>query len=81
MRQTVADGKANDGELTGADGDTGTPAMKLQTDIRPKRQADVVALGVFETKHLAQAKQLDTLFERQEVKSDIPDNTSPEVVG
>jgi transposase InsO family protein len=29
-----------------------------------------------ETKHLAQAKQLDTLFEWQKSKSDIPDNTS-----
>jgi transposase InsO family protein len=29
-----------------------------------------------ETKHLAQAKQLDTLFEWQQPKSDIPDNTS-----
>jgi hypothetical protein len=34
-----------------------------------------------ETKHVAQAKQLDTLFEWQAVKSDIPNNTSPEVVG
>jgi transposase InsO family protein len=34
-----------------------------------------------ETKHLAQAKQLDTLFEWQEVKSDIPDNQPSEVVG
>lgn len=34
-----------------------------------------------ETKHLAQAKQLDTLFEWQEVKSDIPDNNPLEVVG
>lgn len=34
-----------------------------------------------ETKHLAQAKQLDTLFEWQEVKSDIPDNSPLEVVG
>jgi hypothetical protein len=30
---------------------------------------------------LAQAKQLDTLFEWQEVKSDIPDNQPSEVVG
>jgi transposase InsO family protein len=34
-----------------------------------------------ETKHLAQAKQLDTLFEWQEPKSDIPDNQLSEVVG
>jgi len=34
-----------------------------------------------ETKHLAQAKQLDTLFERQEPKSDIPDNQLSVVVG
>jgi transposase InsO family protein len=34
-----------------------------------------------ETKHLAQAKQLDTLFEWQEPKSDIPDNNPLEVVG
>lgn len=34
-----------------------------------------------ETKHLAQAKQLDTLFEWQQPQPDIPDNTSPEVVG
>ncbi|QYO63743.1 IS481 family transposase [Leptolyngbya sp. 7M] len=34
-----------------------------------------------ETKHLAQAKQLDTLFEWQEVKSDVPDNQPSEVVG
>jgi hypothetical protein len=30
---------------------------------------------------LAQAKQLDTLFEWQEPKSDIPDNNPLEVVG
>lgn len=34
-----------------------------------------------ETKHLAQAKQLDTLFEWQDVKSDIPDNNPMQVVG
>lgn len=34
-----------------------------------------------ETKHLAQAKQLDTLFERQAPKSDIPDNNPLAVVG
>ena len=34
-----------------------------------------------ETKHLAQAKQLDTLFEGQEPKSDIPDNQPSELVG
>lgn len=34
-----------------------------------------------ETKQLAQAKQLDTLFEWQEPKSDIPDNNPLEVVG
>ena len=34
-----------------------------------------------ETKHLAQAKQLDTLFEWQAAKSDIPDNNPLEVVG
>jgi transposase InsO family protein len=34
-----------------------------------------------ETKHLAQAKQLDTLFEWQAPKSDIPDNQLSEVVG
>jgi transposase InsO family protein len=34
-----------------------------------------------ETKHLAQAKQLDTLFEWQAPKSDIPDNNPLEVVG
>jgi len=32
-----------------------------------------------ETKHLAQAKQLDTLFEWQKPKSDIPDNPNPEI--
>ena len=36
-----------------------------------------------DAKHLAQAKQLDTLFEWQQPKSDIPDNTAPilDVVG
>lgn len=36
-----------------------------------------------ETKHLAQAKQLDTLFEWQQPTSDIPDNSNlePDVVG
>lgn len=34
-----------------------------------------------ETKHLAQAKQLDTLFAWQEPKSDIPENQPSEVVG
>ena len=34
-----------------------------------------------ETKQLAQAKQLDTLFEPQAVKSDIPDAPVTEVVG
>ena len=34
-----------------------------------------------ETKHWVQAKQLDTLFEWQQPQPDIPDNTSPEVVG
>ena len=34
-----------------------------------------------ETKHWAQAKQLATLFEWQQPQPDIPDSTSPEVVG
>lgn len=34
-----------------------------------------------ETKHLAQAKQLDTLFERQEPQLDPSDNSATEVVG
>lgn len=34
-----------------------------------------------ETKHLAHAKQLDTLFDWQAPKSDIPDNNPLEVVG
>src|SRR5690606_10992934 len=50
MGKIVANGKANDVELAGADGDASFPAMKFETDICSERQADVVALRTFEAK-------------------------------